>query len=64
MPIPPCPRFHTKDEMGEMARALEVLQAGELERRKLVERERAEQVTQRQRVPARSTASSMNSAQR
>ena len=44
------PAIPTKDEMGEMARALEVLQAGELERRKLVERERAEQVTQRRRA--------------
>ncbi len=44
------PAISTKDEMGEMARALEVLQAGELERRKLVERERDEQVTQRRRA--------------
>jgi methyl-accepting chemotaxis protein len=44
------PSITTHDEMGEMARALQVLRAGELERRKLVERERAEQVTQRQRA--------------
>jgi methyl-accepting chemotaxis protein len=36
--------------MGEMSRALQVLRAGEIDRRKLVERERAEQQTQRLRA--------------
>jgi methyl-accepting chemotaxis protein len=44
------PSIATNDEMGEMARALQVLQAGEIERRKLIERERAEQVAQRKRA--------------
>jgi methyl-accepting chemotaxis protein len=44
------PSIGTSDQLGEMSRALQVLQAGEVERRKLVERERAEQVTQRQRA--------------
>jgi methyl-accepting chemotaxis protein len=44
------PAIATGDEMSDMARALSVLQAGEMERRKLVERERAEQITQRQRA--------------
>lgn len=46
----PLPSIATNDEMGEMARALQVLQAGEIERRKLIERERAEQVTQQRRA--------------
>jgi len=44
------PSISTRDEMGEMSRALEVLHAGEMERRKLIERERAEQLTQRVRA--------------
>jgi methyl-accepting chemotaxis protein len=44
------PAIQTNDEMGDMARSLHVLRTGELERRKLLERERAEQVTERQRV--------------
>jgi methyl-accepting chemotaxis protein len=44
------PAISGNDEMGEMARALQVLRAGEVERRTLVERERAEQVTQRYRA--------------
>ena len=44
------PSISATDELGEMSRALQVLQAGEVERRKLVDRERAEQVTQRQRA--------------
>jgi len=44
------PSISTKDEMGEMVRALQVLRAGEVERRKLVERERAEQAAQQQRA--------------
>jgi phosphoglycerate-specific signal transduction histidine kinase len=46
----PLPAVPTRDEMGEMSRSLHVLRAGELERRKLVERERAEQIAQRRRV--------------
>jgi methyl-accepting chemotaxis protein len=46
----PLPKIQTRDEMGEMSRSLHVLRAGELERKKLVERERAEQIAQRQRV--------------
>jgi methyl-accepting chemotaxis protein len=44
------PAIQTNDEMGDMARSLHVLRSGELERRKLLDRERAEQVTERQRV--------------
>ena len=44
------PSISTRDEMGEMSRALQVLHAGEMERRKLIERERAEQLTQRVRA--------------
>lgn len=44
------PSISTRDEMGEMSRALQVLHAGEMERRKLIERERAEQMTQRVRA--------------
>ncbi|MGO9700184.1 MAG: methyl-accepting chemotaxis protein [Xanthobacteraceae bacterium] len=44
------PSVSTRDEMGEMSRALQVLHAGEIERRKLIERERAEQLTQRVRA--------------
>ena len=44
------PLISTRDEMGEMSRALQVLHAGELERRKLIERERAEQQAQRLRA--------------
>lgn len=44
------PAIATRDEMGKMSRALAVLHAGELDRRKLVERERAEQIAQRQRA--------------
>ena len=44
------PSISTGDEMGEMARALQVLHAGEIERRKLIERERGEQMAQRKRA--------------
>jgi methyl-accepting chemotaxis protein len=44
------PTVPGRDEMGDMSRSLQVLRSGELERRKLVERERAEQITQRERV--------------
>lgn len=44
------PPVATSDEMGDMARALQVLHAGEVQRRKLVERDRAEQAAQRERV--------------
>ncbi len=46
----PLPSISTRDEMGEMSRALQVLRAGEIERRKLIDRERAEQQTQRLRA--------------
>jgi methyl-accepting chemotaxis protein len=46
----PLPSIVTDDEMGEMSRALQVLHAGEMERRKLIERERAEQTAQRERA--------------
>ena len=46
----PLPAIATGDEMGEMSRALQVLHAGEIERRKLVERERGEQMAQRARA--------------
>ncbi|HVY57176.1 MAG TPA: methyl-accepting chemotaxis protein [Xanthobacteraceae bacterium] len=38
------------DEIGEMARSLEVFRDGEIERRTLAERERAEQIAHRQRT--------------
>jgi methyl-accepting chemotaxis protein len=41
-----------RDEVGEMARSLEVFRAGEIERRGFAERERAEQVVQGQRAAA------------
>jgi methyl-accepting chemotaxis protein len=44
------PSIASGDEMGDMARALEVLHAGEVERRKLVQRERTEQIMQRERA--------------
>jgi methyl-accepting chemotaxis protein len=44
------PSISTNDEMGEMSRALAVLHGGEIERRKLIERERTEQVAQRRRA--------------
>jgi len=44
------PTIRTNDEMGEMSRSLHVLHAGEIERRELVERERAEQTSQRARA--------------
>jgi methyl-accepting chemotaxis protein len=44
------PAIPTRDEMGEMSRALQVLRAGEIERRELLGRERAEQAAQRERV--------------
>jgi methyl-accepting chemotaxis protein len=46
----PVPSISTGDEMGEMSRSLQVLHAGEIERRELVERERTEQVAQRKRA--------------
>jgi len=44
------PSVFTADELGEMSRSLHVLHAGELERRKLIERERSEQSAQRHRA--------------
>ena len=44
------PLISTSDELGEMSRSLQVLHAGEIERRGLVERERREQAAQRQRA--------------
>jgi methyl-accepting chemotaxis protein len=41
-----------RDEIGEMARSLEVFRAGEIERREFAERERAEQIVQAQRATA------------
>ncbi len=46
------PALADRDEIGEMARSLEVFRAGELERRRLAERERADQATQRERASA------------
>lgn len=46
------PAIPARDEMSEMSRSLQVLRAGELERRNLIERERAEQTAQRDRVTA------------
>lgn len=44
------PAVAERDEIGRMARALEVFRAGEIERRGLAERERAEQAQQRERA--------------
>jgi methyl-accepting chemotaxis protein len=44
------PALAERDEIGQMARALEVFRASEIERRDLAERERAEQVQQRERA--------------
>jgi methyl-accepting chemotaxis protein len=44
------PSVGERDEIGQMARALEVFRASEIERRALTERERAEQVQQRERA--------------
>jgi methyl-accepting chemotaxis protein/uncharacterized protein YdcH (DUF465 family) len=44
------PATEQRDEIGRMARALEVFRGGEIERRNLSERERAEQIQQRQRA--------------
>jgi methyl-accepting chemotaxis protein len=46
------PAAGDRDEIGEMARSLEVFRAGEIERRGLAERERAEQAAQRARGAA------------
>jgi len=46
------PAAGDRDEIGEMARSLEVFRAGEIERRSLAERERAEQTAQRERAAA------------
>jgi methyl-accepting chemotaxis protein len=46
------PGMAHRDEIGEMARSLEVFRAGEMERRRLAERERADQLTQRERAAA------------
>jgi methyl-accepting chemotaxis protein len=46
------PALADRDEIGEMARSLEVFRAGEMQRRRLVERERKEQVVQRDRASA------------
>jgi methyl-accepting chemotaxis protein len=44
------PAASDRDEIGEMARSLEVFRAGEIERRSFAERERAEQAAQRERA--------------
>jgi methyl-accepting chemotaxis protein len=44
------PAITENDEIGQMARALEVFRAGEIERRGFAERERAEQIQQRDRA--------------
>jgi methyl-accepting chemotaxis protein len=44
------PALADSDEIGEMARSLEVFRAGEIERRSLADRERADQMTQRERA--------------
>jgi methyl-accepting chemotaxis protein len=44
------PSISTNDEMGEMSRALQVLRAGEIERRELIQRERSEQTAQQRRA--------------
>jgi methyl-accepting chemotaxis protein len=46
------PAQSDRDEIGDMARSLEVFRGGEIERRDLSERERADQLTQRQRASA------------
>jgi methyl-accepting chemotaxis protein len=46
------PAIADRDEIGEMARSLEVFRAGEIERRDLTERELAKQETQRERAAA------------
>ena len=46
------PQANERDEIGQMARALEVFRAGEIERRGFAERERAEQIQQRERAAA------------
>lgn len=46
------PGVADRDELGEMARTLEVFRAGEIERQGLAERERAEQASQRERAGA------------
>src|SRR5262245_30157716 len=46
----PVPNVTEQDEIGQMARALEVFRAGEIERRTLSQRERAEQIQQRERA--------------
>ena len=44
------PAVIERDEIGQMARALEIFRAGEIERRGFAERERAEQIQQRERA--------------
>jgi methyl-accepting chemotaxis protein len=44
------PALADRDEIGEMARALEVFRIREMERRRLAERERADQAAQRERA--------------
>ncbi len=46
------PTQSDRDEIGDMARSLEVFRSGEIERRDLSERERADQLAQRQRADA------------
>jgi methyl-accepting chemotaxis protein len=46
------PALTDRDEIGEMARSLEVFRAREMERRRLAERERADQAAQRERASA------------
>src|SRR5205814_2897490 len=46
------PALKDSDELGEMARSLEVFRAGEIERRGFAERQQAEQAAQRDRAAA------------
>ena len=46
------PAAGDRDEIGEMARSLEVFRAGEIERRNFAERERAEQAAHQDRAAA------------
>src|SRR5205085_3298516 len=44
------PAAADRDEIGEMARSLEVFRAGEIDRRQMAERQQTEQAAQRQRA--------------
>jgi methyl-accepting chemotaxis protein len=46
------PAAADRDEIGEMARSLEVFRAGEIDRRRMAERQEAEQAAQRERAAA------------